>query len=89
MERRRTGAESNGTKAVCDAEKAINAYGATSAAAAAMADTRNNGMDKVTQSLSRTRFIASELYRPEALDRPIQGAPMSYCKAARSLSGIN
>lgn len=56
-------AESDGTKAVYGAEQAVNASRATSAAAAAMAGTCDNGMGKVVPSLSRTRFIASKLHR--------------------------
>lgn len=43
--------------------------------------------DKVVQTLSQTRFVASELYRPDAPNIPIReslvGLRRTYCEAAR------
>lgn len=58
-----------------------------SAPPAMEAGTHITGDLKVPANLSRNRFIASELYRPEALNVPIRGAPWgrrSYSKVAWS-----
>jgi hypothetical protein len=71
------------TPMLCGDSRGINAP----ADSVAEAGTRNHGRIKVTEQFSRTRFIASELYYPEAPNLPIRGAPRgrrSYCEAACS-----